>query len=74
MVALFRSLKFRLFEFVSDLSAVAASAKADLEFRISDFSLSFAFGGNFNQSKANDYAKQTQFFKKSNVYNLNNNN
>jgi len=34
---------------------------SDLEFRISDFSLPSAFGWNFNQSKANDYAKQTQF-------------
>jgi hypothetical protein len=30
---------------------------------VSDFSLPSAFGWNFNQSKANDYAKQTQFPK-----------
>jgi hypothetical protein len=52
MEDLFWSLTFRSLGFVSDF-----------EFRISDFSLPSAFGGNFNQSKANDYAKQTQFPK-----------
>jgi hypothetical protein len=56
--------------FVSDLSA---SFLADLGFRISDFSLSSALGGKISQKRVN-YAKRTQFFKKSNVYNLNNNN
>jgi hypothetical protein len=32
-----------------------------------------ALSGKFNQKRVN-YAKQTQFFKKSNVYNLNGNN
>jgi hypothetical protein len=58
MEYLFRSLTFRPFGFVSDL-----------EFRISDFSLPSAFGGNFNQSKANDYAKQTQFLKSQKCFN-----
>jgi hypothetical protein len=47
---LFWSLAFWSFGFASDF-----------EFRISDFSLPSAFGGYFNQSKANDYAKRTQF-------------
>jgi hypothetical protein len=52
MATLFWSLTFRSLGFVSDF-----------EFRISDFSLPSAFGGNFDQSKANDYAKQSQFQK-----------
>jgi hypothetical protein len=52
MGALFWSLTFWSLGFVSDF-----------EFRISDFSLPSAFSGKFNQSKANDYAKQTQFPK-----------
>jgi len=46
---------------------------SDLELRISDFSLSSALGGKISQKRVN-YAKRTQFFKKSNVYNFNNNN
>jgi len=46
---------------------------SDLGFRISAFSLSSALGGKISQKRVN-YAKRTQFFKKSSVYNLNKNN